>query len=171
MLIPIDPQDAASQVERDVVAVLGESLPADSEGGYAPGPPFTVGLPVAGANDGDPIELRPLHDSEQLIHAVPWSWTGVDRRGLFELGPTDERVTLRGVTFVTRVRAEADDETGGYQLYRCVDWLDAFAQAGVSIATRPVYDTRRAIGEDELRGIPQLDEAYRVVEERGVPEG
>jgi hypothetical protein len=166
MLIPISADDAERVVEEDVRTVMERVLPPEGEG-YAPGAPFTSGFP--GANDGDAIDPRPLHDADEVIHVVPWAWTGVDSRGLFELGATGERVTLRGVTFVTRVDAHDDDDARGFQLYRYVDWLDVFGQAGISIATRPIFDTRRAIPEERLRTIPELDQAYRIVEERDAP--
>ena len=121
---------------------------------------------------GDPIDVRPVHDEDGTIHAVPWSRTGVDNdvenRGLFGLGHTDEEVTVRGVTFVTRVPA-SDDNPDGYQLYRYIDWLDVFRQAGISAATRPIYDYRKHLSPeslDELNKIPELAEAYRIVAER-----
>ena len=131
MLETISWEDAVEIVRHDVNSVMEDRLPpGDVEGsGFALGAPFTDGEPPPRVNGGDPIEARPLHDESQTIHVVPWAWTGLDTEGLFELGPTNERVTVHGVTFVTHVEARGDD-SGGYQLYRYIDWLDVFAQAG-----------------------------------------
>jgi hypothetical protein len=187
MLETIDWEDAVEIVRVDVNHVMQERVPAgDLEGdGFTLGAPFTDGPPPDDTiNGGHPIDVRPLHDEAQEIHVVPWSWTGVDNvepdeddeqdehdvmRGLFNLGATHERVTVHGVTFVTRVQA-VDDDSRGYQLYRYIDWLDVFAQAGISISTRPVVDTRTVFDEQSLREIPELRDAYDIVEHREPPE-
>jgi hypothetical protein len=130
----IEFEEARREAEADVRAVAPGIL--NEEGGG-----FRIGGPFAerSFNGFIPVPERPLSDGDSQIHVVPWEWHGIDdlgdRGGLAGLGATGRTVILRGVTMVTR-----DDERG-LQLFRYIDWMDAFTQAGISVATRPILQS------------------------------
>ena len=153
MLIPIEPRDAIEQVALDVASALGPLLETHGEGSIEPGGPFAAGLPSPFAD----IPIVPLTNADNTVHVVPWEWSGDDTaQGISELGPSYRPVIIRGVTIVTRF--DDPDDYEGWRLFRFVDWMDAFNQAGISVATRPIRDLRTSqnIDETELRrGIPR----------------
>jgi len=163
--------DAKSIVQRDVRSFMEHALVAheDDEGaGFSLGGPFTPSV-IAPWIEGvdDEIKPVPLQDQDGVFHVIPWCWTGVDSQsGIAHLGPTYKRLTVRGVTIVTRLSGIEGD--AGFRLYRFIDWLDAFAQAGISIGTRPIVDPgRKWLGEadkferqaQQLRTEGESDEA------------
>ena len=133
MLIPIEPRDAVQQVALDVVTALGPLLETHGDGRIQPGGPFAAGLPSPFAE----IPVVPLANADSTVHVVPWEWSGDDTaNGLSELGPSYRPVTIRGITIVTRF--DDPDDFEGWRLFRFVDWMDAFNQAGISVSTRPI---------------------------------
>jgi len=161
MLTSINYDEAKAIVMADVGDVMRDVLPPADNEPFRLGGPFSPDLP----DEFETLDEVPLGDPSGRVLVFSWEWTGVDSAsGLADLGSTGEPVTLRGVTVVTRDGAR--DEGDGWLLYRFIDWMDAFGQAGISVATRPVRDTVPIFGDEQLEDNPELAAAYQFVTDR-----
>jgi hypothetical protein len=161
MLISINYDEAKEIVTNDVTDVMREILSPSGDEPFRLGGPFSPNPP-----DGfEALDEAPVSDPSGRVLVFSWEWNGVDDGpGLADLGRTGEPVTLRGVTIVTR--DDQKTEGDGWLLYRFIDWMDAFGQAGISVATRPVRDTMAIFGDEQLADNPELAAAYEFVAQR-----
>lgn len=122
----IDPALAADLVQRDVEMALAEVFDAGDGGG------FQLTHPV--------LKDRPI--TNELMTAVPWTWTGTHtgRSALLPYQRTGRTVTVEGITLIT------EGEDGEPQFHRHVDWVGALGQIGITLTDRPVFDEPDVVG-------------------------
>jgi hypothetical protein len=135
-------EQIVEEVRKDVEIVLRERLSPIEGGG------FTLAEPAAFAS-----ELA-IQDQEGRVAAVAWEWKGADV-GLFDqqrFFPTQEEVTVRGVTLVS-------EGPEGPLFHRYIDWLDVFTQVGIMVSPRPIVDVHKVWDDEELRELHLLMEA------------
>jgi hypothetical protein len=107
---PLD--NVASRVEDDTTACFGEVFPS-AEG-------FAVAEPFA-STEGDV--------TNGTVSALAWTWSGRDTEGFNGLGPTGEKIVVRGVTVV-------EERAGELLFHRYIDWTDVAGQLGLGFVGR-----------------------------------
>lgn len=121
--------DARVAVRADLEAGLSTLFPPDPARGRERSLVADTG-PRYGDLDADvPIEQAPTFSHETGGHAVAWRYHGVDAVGVCGLAPTGRAIVIRGMTVV-------DPRTQTFRRY--IDWLDAYAQLGLTMSCRSV---------------------------------